>query len=125
MKFVQTEKAPAAVGPYSQATVANGMVYCSGQIPLVPATGELLTGDIEKASAQCLANLDAVLTEAGTTREQIVKVNVFLTDMNDFAKMNAVYEDFFGNHKPARAAVEVSALPKGAEVEMECIALVS
>lgn len=122
MKLVSTNQAPAAVGPYSQGVVAGGLVFVSGQIPLDPATGDLVEGSFEDQVRQVLENLDAVLQAAGSARHRVLKVTVFLTDMNRFAELNRVYESFFSGHRPARAVVEVAALPKGVAVEMEAVA---
>jgi 2-iminobutanoate/2-iminopropanoate deaminase len=119
---IATEKAPAAIGPYSQGIKANGMVFVSGQIPVDPATGELVT-DIAAATKQSLANLAAVLQAAGASMEQVVKTTVFLSDLKNFAAMNEVYAEFFKTNLPARSTVEVGALPKGAVVEIEAIAV--
>ena len=124
MKTVHTDQAPAAIGPYSQATVANGMLYCSGQIAMDPATGQLTGGDVTAQTRQVLANLDAVLKAGGASRSTVVKCTVFLKSMDDFQAMNAVYADYFGDHAPARAAVEVSRLPKDVDVEIDAIAVV-
>ncbi|NTU51211.1 MAG: RidA family protein [Candidatus Aminicenantes bacterium] len=123
-KQVQTDKAPKAIGPYSQGIIANGFVYCSGQIPIDPATGELNTGSIEDQTRQVLKNVGAVLEAAGSSYDDVVKCTVFLQDMNDFAKMNAVYAEFFKAPSPARAAVQVARLPRDVKVEIEAIALV-
>jgi 2-iminobutanoate/2-iminopropanoate deaminase len=123
-KQVVTDKAPKAIGPYSQGIVANGFVFCSGQIPIDPATGELNTGTIEEQTRQVLKNVSAVLDAAGSSLDEAVKVTVFLQDMNDFAKMNAVYAEFFKAPNPARAAVQVARLPRDVKVEIEAIALV-
>lgn len=123
-KQVQTDKAPKAIGPYSQGIIANGFIYCSGQIPIDPATGELSTGTIEDQTRQVLKNVGAVLDAAGSSYEDVVKCTVFLQDMNDFAKMNAVYAEFFKAPYPARAAVQVARLPRDVKVEIEAIALV-
>jgi 2-iminobutanoate/2-iminopropanoate deaminase len=123
-KQVQTDKAPKAIGPYSQGIIANGFVFCSGQIPIDPATGELNTGSIEDQTRQVLKNLGAVLEAAGSSFDDVVKCTVFLQDMNDFAKMNAVYAEFFKAPSPARAAVQVARLPRDVKVEIEAIALV-
>ena len=123
-KTVQTDKAPKAIGPYSQGIVANGFIFCSGQIPLNPATGELVNGTIEDQTRQVLKNLGAVLEAAGSSYDDVVKATVFLQDMNDFAKMNAVYGEFFKAPHPARAAVQVARLPKDVKVEIEAIGLV-
>ena len=121
-KQVQTDKAPKAIGPYSQGIIANGFVFCSGQIPIDPATGELNTGSIEDQTRQVLKNLGAVLEAAGSSFDDVVKCTVFLQDMNDFAKMNAVYAEFFKAPSPARAAVQVARLPRDVKVEIEAVA---
>ncbi|MDH5759947.1 MAG: RidA family protein [Gemmatimonadota bacterium] len=122
---VHTEDAPAAIGPYSQAIVVDGWVYCSGQIPLDPATMELVQGDVAAQTEQVLTNLRAVLEAAGSSMGRVVKTTVFLSDMNDFQAMNQVYARHFGDHKPARAAVQAAALPKFVDVEIECVARVA
>jgi len=119
---IHTDHAPAAIGPYSQAIVADGWVFCSGQIPLDPDTGELVGGTIDEQTDQALSNLSEVLQAAGSSLQHVVKTTVFLADMNDFAAMNKVYEQHFGEHRPARAAVQAAALPKFCNVEIECIA---
>ena len=121
-KVIATADAPGAVGPYSQAIDSDGLVFCSGQVPLDPVTGELVTGSITDETRRCFLNLNAVLTAAGATFDDVVKVTAFLTDMNDFTEFNEAYAEFFGDRPPARATVGVSALPKGARVEVECIA---
>ena len=121
-KVIATPDAPAAVGPYSQAIGFGQTLYCSGQIPLVPETGELVAGDVSAQTAQVLKNLGAVLHANGMTHANIVKTTVFLTDLADFAKMNAVYETVFVKPFPARSTIQVVALPKGANVEIEAIA---
>ena len=121
---VQTDKAPKAIGPYSQGIVANGFVFCSGQIPIDPATGELNTGTIEEQTRLVLKNLGAVLEAAGSSFGEVVKATVFLQDMNDFARMNEVYGEFFKAPYPARAAVQAARLPRDVKVEIEAIALV-
>jgi 2-iminobutanoate/2-iminopropanoate deaminase len=123
-KVISTPEAPAAVGAYSQAIVANGFVYCSGQVPLDPGSGELVTGSIADQTRRCLENLAAVLRAAGADLDDVVKVTAFLIDMNDFPEFNEAYGEFFGDEPPARATVAVAGLPKGAEVEVECIAAV-
>ena len=123
MKKIHTDKAPAAVGPYSQATVVNGMVYTSGQIALDPATGELVGTTIEEQAKQVMENLKAILAEAGTKPENVVKTLCFLTDMNDFAAFNEIYATCF-TEKPARSCVAVKSLPKGAICEVEVVAFV-
>ena len=119
---IHTEKAPAAVGPYSQAIEVNGMVFTSGQIPLDPATGELVEGDVQAQAHQVFKNLTAVLEEAGTSMEKAVKTLCFLDDMADFAAFNEVYAQYF-TEKPARSCFAVKALPKGALCEVEVIAV--
>ena len=123
MKTVSTTNAPAAIGPYAQGIVVNNMFYSSGQIPLT-SSGELVEGDIEIQTNQVFENLKAVLAAAGSSLNQVVKTTVFMKDMNDFAIMNEVYASHFGEHKPARSAVEVARLPKDVKVEIEVIALV-
>ena len=123
MKTIYTEKAPAAVGPYSQAVVINGLVYTSGQIALDPATGELVGTAIEEQAEQVMKNLVAILEAAGTKPENAVKTLCFLTDINDFAAFNAVYAQYF-TEKPARSCVGIQSLPKGAICEVEVIATV-
>ena len=123
MKIVSTNNAPAAIGPYVQGMVVNGMFYSSGQIPLTPQ-GEVIDGSITEQTAQVFANLEAVLTEAGSSLSKVVKTLVFLKDMNDFTEFNAAYEKHFGDHKPARSAVEVARLPKDVKVEIEVIAVI-
>jgi 2-iminobutanoate/2-iminopropanoate deaminase len=119
---VSTPNAPAAVGAYSQAIVSNGLVFCSGQIPLDPASGELVGGTVGDQTRRCMENLAAVLEAAGTSFANAVKVTAFLTDMADFPEFNEAYAEFFGDEPPARATFAVAGLPKGAEVEIECIA---
>lgn len=121
---ISTPNAPAAVGPYSQAVVTNGMVFTAGQIGLVPETGQMIEGDVAAQTRQVLQNLKAVLTEAGSGLDEIVKTTVFLQNMDDFAAMNGVYSEFFSTPYPARSTVEVARLPKNGLVEIECIALV-
>lgn len=122
-KAIQTEKAPKAIGPYSQGIVANGLIFASGQIPIHPATGELDTGSIEDQTRLALKNLQAVLEAGGCSLEKVVKCTVFLQDMDDFSQMNAVYSEFFKPPYPARAAVQVARLPKDVKVEIEAIAV--
>ena len=124
MKVLKTDKAPAAIGPYSQAIEVNGMVFASGQIPLDPATGEVVAGGIKEQTRQSLTNIKNILAEAGTDLDHVVRVDVFMKDMNMFADMNAVYAEFFTEKCPARAAVEVARLPKDALVEIGAIAVV-
>ena len=123
MKFVQTNKAPSAIGPYSQAVVANGMVYTSGQIALTPE-GVMLENDVRIQTTQVLKNLSAVLEEAGSSLGSVIKTTIFLADMDDFAAVNELYAEAFGAHKPARSTVAVKTLPKNALVEIDAIALV-
>ena len=122
MKVISTEKAPAAIGPYSQAILANGMLFASGQIPIIPATGEIAQGDIQVQAEQVMKNVAAILEAAGTSFEKVVKTTCFLQDMGDFASFNEVYAKYFvGN--PARSCVAVKALPKDVLCEVEVIAL--
>ena len=123
MKTVSTTNAPAAIGPYAQGIIVNNVFYSSGQIPLT-AKGELVEGDIEAQTNQVFENLKAVLAAAGSSLDQVIKTTVFMKDMNDFVAMNEVYASHFGEHKPARSAVEVARLPKDVKVEIEVIALV-
>lgn len=120
-RTIETKQAPAAVGPYAQAYEANGTLYVSGQIPFVPETMELVSKDVSEQAAQSLKNIEAIITEAGYCKSDVVKCQVFLGDMNDFAAVNAVYAEFFGEHTPARCAVEVSRLPKDVDVEIDAI----
>lgn len=122
MEFVATNNAPAAIGPYSQAVKVNGMVYTSGQIALTPE-GEMLGDDVVLQTKQVFANLKAVLEEAGTSLDRVVKVMAFVADINDFATVNEIYAEAFGDHKPARSLVAAKTLPKNALVEIEVIAL--
>lgn len=121
-KAIATAQAPAAIGPYSQAIEANGMVFVSGQLPINPATGEFAEGGIKELTTQSLTNMKHILEEAGLSMQNVVKTTVFLADMADFAEMNEVYAQFFEAPFPARSAVAVKTLPKGARVEIECIA---
>ena len=123
METVSTDKAPGAIGPYSQAIKANGMVFCSGQIPIDPATGSFVSEVVAEQTEQVFKNLSEVLAAAGTGLNKVVKTTVFLADMNDFAEMNEVYARFFTENKPARATVQAARLPRDAKVEIECIAL--
>jgi 2-iminobutanoate/2-iminopropanoate deaminase len=119
---IQTDSAPAAIGPYSQAIRTGDLLFCSGQIPLEPSTGELVKVDIEGQARRCLENLTAVVEAAGGSLANAVRCTVYLTDMNDFARVNEVYAEFFGgDDPPARVAVAAAALPKGADVEIDAI----
>ena len=120
---IQTPKAPAAIGPYSQAIAVGDMIYTSGMIPIIPETGELETGDVKAQAKQAIGNLIALLNEAGSDAEHVVKTTVFIKDMNDFAAINEVYNEYLGDVKPARACVEVARLPKDVKVEIEVIAV--
>jgi len=121
--IIHTENAPKAVGPYSQAVECNGMVFLSGQVPINPATGSLVEGDITEQTTQVLKNIEAILAEAGLTFSNIVKTTCFLTDLTNFQAFNAVYATCFTEKQPARSTIEVSKLPLGAMVEIECIAI--
>ncbi|MGE4418350.1 MAG: RidA family protein [Sulfurimonas sp.] len=123
MKLVQTNKAPSAIGPYSQAVVANGMVFTSGQIALTPE-GVMLENDVVIQTKQVLKNLKAVLEEAGASMQSVIKTTIFLDSMDDFVTVNEIYAEAFGSHKPARSTVAVKTLPKNALVEIDAIALV-
>lgn len=120
---ISTENAPGAIGPYSQAVRAGNMIFCSGQIPIDPATGEFVSSDVAEQTRQVLKNLSAVLEAAGTDLNNVVKTTVFLADMNDFTAMNEVYAEFFSDNKPARATVQAARLPRDARVEIDCIAV--
>ena len=122
MILVQTDKAPSAIGPYSQAVVANGMVYTSGQIALTPE-GVMLENDVVIQTKQVLKNLKAVLEEVGSSMDKVVKTTIFIDSLDDFTIINEIYEEAFGSHKPARATVAVKTLPKNALVEIDAIAL--
>jgi len=124
MKTIQTPNAPAAIGPYSQAQVVQGLLFTAGQIPLVPETMEMVTGPIEAQTERVLQNLSAVLAAAGTDWSRVVKTTVFLTDLAEFGAFNAVYEKALDGARPARSTVQVAALPRGAKVEIELVARV-
>lgn len=124
-KMISTIKAPAAIGPYSQAIQVGNLIYTSGQIPIDPTTGVFVEGGIKEQTCQSLQNVKAILEQAGFTMANVVKTTVFLADMNDFADMNIVYADFFAEPYPARSAVAVKTLPKGALVEIEAVAEVA
>lgn len=124
METISTKNAPAAIGPYSQAIKVGNLIYTSGQIPIDPATGTLVAGGIKEQTRQSLLNVQAILKEAGLSMSSVVKTTVFMADMSDFADMNAVYAEFFTEPYPARSAVAVKALPKGALVEIEVVAAV-
>lgn len=123
-EVVRTDNAPKAIGPYSQGIKANGFVFCSGQIPANPETGELVSGSITEQTHQVLSNLKAVIEQAGSGMEKVVKVTVFLRDMNDFSEMNEEYAKWFSDDPPARAAVQVARLPKDVGIEIQAIAVV-
>jgi 2-iminobutanoate/2-iminopropanoate deaminase len=120
---ISTELAPKAIGPYSQAIRANGLVFCAGQTPIDPAVGKLIEGDVPAQTRRVLENIRAILDAAGTSLTKVVKTTVFLTDMANFKAMNEVYAEFFPEHPPARSTIAVAGLPLGAQVEIECIAL--
>jgi 2-iminobutanoate/2-iminopropanoate deaminase len=123
-EVISTENAPGAIGPYSQAVKTGNLVFCSGQIPIDPATGEFVSADVAEQTEQVLKNLSAVLEAAGSNLNNVVKTTVFLADMNDFTAMNEIYGRYFSDNKPARATVQAARLPRDARVEIECIALV-
>jgi 2-iminobutanoate/2-iminopropanoate deaminase len=122
VEFVSTAQAPKAIGPYSQATVVNGMIYTAGQIALDPATTEVVAGGVPEQTERVMQNLRAILESAGSSLSKVVKTTVFLTDMGDFAAMNEVYAKAFGDHRPARSTVAVAGLPRGVKVEIEVVA---
>ncbi|MDI1241632.1 MAG: RidA family protein [bacterium] len=123
-EIISTEKAPGAIGPYSQAVKVSGMLFCSGQIPIDPATGEFVPGGVADQTEQVFKNLVAVLEAGGASLDDVVKTSVFLASMGDFAAMNDVYGKYFDTNKPARSTVQAAGLPKGALVEIDCIAVV-
>lgn len=124
-EVIATKNAPAAIGPYSQAITANGFIFTAGQIPLDPATGKLVEGDVTAQTERVMENLAAVLAEAGSSFEQVVKTTCFLANLDDFAAFNAVYARYFTAAPPARSTVQAARLPAGAQVEVECVALLS
>lgn len=125
LRRIETAAAPAAIGPYSQALVWNGLVFTAGQVPLDPATGQLIDGDIGQQTRRVMQSLQAILESAGASLQTVVKTTVFLADMNDFTAMNAVYAEFFGDHKPARSTVQAARLPRDVRVEIDAIAAVT
>lgn len=124
-EIISTKKAPAAIGPYSQAVVVGNMIYTSGMIPIIPETGELEAGDITAQARQAISNLIALLEEAGSDAQSVVKTTVFIKDMSDFAKVNEVYATFFTDQYPARSCVEVARLPKDVLIEIEAVAIIN
>ena len=122
-EIISTDQAPAAIGPYSQAVKANGLVFVSGQLPINPATGELVSGDIRAETRQAMTNVGAILSAAGSAFDRIIKTTLFISDMEQFAVINEVYAEFFAGNPPARACVEVARLPKDARVEVEAVAV--
>jgi len=123
--IIKTDKAPAAIGPYEQAIGGGGFLFTSGQIALDPATGNFLAGSMEEETERVIHYLEGILTEAGLKLEDVIKTTVYLTDLNNFGRVNQVYEKFFGESKPARACVQVAALPKGEQVEIDAVAVFS
>ncbi len=123
-EIIVTEKAPAAIGPYSQAVRCGNLVFVSGQIPIDPATGQVVQGDIKSQTSQVIRNLEAVLAAAGSSLDKVVKTTLFIKDMNNFSLINEIYSEFFKNNPPARSTVEVARLPKDVEVEIEVISIV-
>lgn len=123
-EIVSTKKAPEAIGPYSQGVKAGNIVYTSGQLPIDPKTNELITGDIKRETKQSMENVIAILNEAGASLKDVVKVTIFVKDMNNFAQVNEVYGEYFKEHKPARSCVEVAKLPKDGDLEIEAIAII-
>lgn len=122
MELLNPKSAPKAVGPYSTAVKSNGFVFVSGQLPVIPETGEFIKGDIKKATEVILTNIKNILEESGSSLNKVVKVNAYMTDLSNFNDFNEVYAKIFGDHKPARAAIQVAALPKGSDIEIEAIA---
>lgn len=125
MKIIQTNNAPKAIGPYSQGVSANGFIFLSGQIPINPATGEIVKGNIDEQTRVVLNNIKAILDAGGSSLSHVIKTTVYLTDINKFSEMNSVYGEFFKEPYPARAAIEVSKLPKGVDVEIDVIAVIN
>lgn len=124
LELISTDKAPGAVGPYSQGVKGGNIIYTSGQLHIVPETGELIKGDIQKATRVCLDNVKAILEKGGATLEDVVKVTVFIKDISNFSLVNEVYAEYFVNHKPARSLVEVSKLPLDGDIEIEAVAII-
>jgi len=124
LKTISTNKAPVAIGPYAQAVVYKGLVFCSGQIPLDPESMALVDGDIKNQTRQCMNNLQALLEAAGSSFGQVIKTTIFLTDLGDFSLVNEVYGSFFSGNHPARSTVQVAALPRSAKIEIECVATI-
>lgn len=124
LDFISTNEAPAAVGPYSQGIKAANLIFTSGQLPMDPKRGQIIDGDIKEMTTLCLNNVKAILKEAGAEVKDIIKVNIYVTNIEDFSNINEAYAEFFGEHKPARSLVEVAKLPKGGEIEIEAIAAV-
>lgn len=124
MRIVSTDKAPTAIGPYSQATIANGLLFAAGQIPIDPATGQVIAGDVRAQTERVLHNLTAVLAAGGASWKNVLKTTVFLTDMNDFPAVNETYARILGDARPARATVQVAGLPRGVLVEIDAVAVV-
>ncbi|MBJ79565.1 MAG: reactive intermediate/imine deaminase [Nitrospinae bacterium] len=122
-RIIQTDQAPAAIGPYSQAVRVGNFLYTSGQIALDPQSGEFLSGEIEQETERTIENISAILKAGGLSLDNVIKTTVYLTDLSHFARMNHIYEKYFSGNKPARACVQVAALPKGAKVEIEAIAI--
>jgi 2-iminobutanoate/2-iminopropanoate deaminase len=122
-RIIQTDQAPAAIGPYSQAIRVGDFLYTSGQIALDPQSGEFLSGEIEQETERTIENISAILKAGGLSLDNVIKTTVYLTDLSHFARMNHIYEKYFSGNKPARACVQVAALPKGAKVEIEAIAI--
>jgi 2-iminobutanoate/2-iminopropanoate deaminase len=122
IRMISTDKAPKAIGPYSQGIAASGLLFLSGQVPLDPGTGQLVQGTVQEEVTRVLDNLKAVLEAAGSGLPRVVRTTVYLTSLEDFAAMNEVYARYFGDHRPARSTVQVSALPRGARVEIDAIA---
>jgi 2-iminobutanoate/2-iminopropanoate deaminase len=125
MRTISTDRAPKAIGPYSQGIAASGFLFLSGQIPLDPRTGDLVQGTVREEVTRVMENLKAILEAAGSGLDRVVRTTVFLTDLKDFAAMNEVYARYFGAHRPARSTVQVAALPKGARIEIDAIAALS
>ncbi|MBO8139396.1 MAG: RidA family protein [Thermosipho sp. (in: Bacteria)] len=122
MEFLQPKNAPKAIGPYSIAVKSNGFIFISGQLPIIPETGEMVKGDIKKATLVILKNIKNILEESGSSIEKIIKVNVYMMDISKFNEFNKIYAEFLGDHRPARAVIQVAGLPKNSDIEIEAIA---
>lgn len=124
MGIIKTNKAPAAIGPYSQGISTGSLVFVSGQLPINPITGNFVEGDIKELTRQCIRNIGSILEEAGTSLNKVIKTTIYVADLSNFAEVNEAYAEYFGESIPARSCVQVAAIPKGAEIEIEAIAII-